>query len=70
MGLLSTLLVIVLIFYAFSMVVKLIFRHKIKKLERQMGTDEPDETPKDSEKARQLHVDPNIGEYTDFEEIE
>ena len=70
MGLLSTLLVIVLIFYAFSMVVKLVFRHKIKKLERQMGTDEPDETPTDNEKARQLHVDPNIGEYTDFEEIE
>lgn len=69
MGLLSTLLVIVLIFYAFSMVVKLIFKHKIKKLERQIKADEPDETSPVSDKARP-HVDPNIGEYTDFEEIE
>lgn len=70
MGLLSTLLVIVLIFYAFSMVVKLVFRHKIKKLERQMGANEPDETLKENSKPRQPHVDPRIGEYTDFEEIE
>ena len=66
-GLLSILLIIVLFFYAYSMIIKLIFRHKMKKLEKEMhenGFDEP------KEKEQKIHVDPNIGEYTDFEEIE
>ena len=66
-GLLSILLIIVLFFYAYSLIIKLIFRHKIKKIEKEMhnnGFDEP------KEKEQKIHVDPNIGEYTDFEEIE
>ncbi len=66
-GLLSILLVIVLFFYAYSMIIKLIFRHKMKKIEKEMrenGFEEP------KEKEQKIHVDPNIGEYTDFEEIE
>lgn len=66
-GLLSILLIIVLFFYAYSLIIKLIFRHKMKKIEKEMhnnGFDEP------KEKEQKIHVDPNIGEYTDFEEIE
>ena len=70
MGLLSTLLVIVLFFYAFSMVIKLIFRHKIKKIEHQMGAESQDETSTANDEARNPHIKPNIGEYTDFEEVE
>ena len=66
-GLLSILLIIVLFFYAYSLIIKLIFRHKMKKIEKEMhnnGFEEP------KEKEQKIHVDPNIGEYTDFEEIE
>lgn len=66
-GLLTFLFIVVVVFYAFSMIIKLIFRHKMKKLEKEMhenGFDEP------KEKEQKIHVDPNIGEYTDFEEIE
>ena len=66
-GLLSILLIIVLFFYAYSIIIKLIFRHKMKKIEKEMhknGFEEP------KEKEQKIHVDPNIGEYTDFEEIE
>ena len=59
-----------MIFYVFSMIIKLIFKRKLKKLQQQMeqySQNEP-ETPSDEDKNP--HVDPNIGEYTDFEEIE
>lgn len=39
----------------------------MKKIEKEMhknGFEEP------KEKEQKIHVDPNIGEYTDFEEIE
>ena len=39
----------------------------MRKLEKQMhenGFDEPQQN------EQKIHVDPNIGEYTDFEEIE
>lgn len=70
MGLLSSLLIIVLIFYAFSMIIKLIFNHKIKKLNRQMQQDFQDESQETYKSQTDHHIDPNIGEYTDFEEIE
>lgn len=69
MGLLSTLLVIVLVFYAFSMIVKLIFNRKIKKVSRQMEQAFTDNSQA-SQEQRNPRIDPNIGEYTEFEEIE
>ena len=70
MGLLRTLLIIVLFFYAFSMIIRLIFNHKMRKLNRKMqhqAEEEMQETPK---KPQNPHIDPNLGEYTDFEEVE
>lgn len=66
-GLLSILLIIVLFFYAYSLIIKLIFRHKMKKIEKEMHKNGFEEL---KEKEQKIHVDPNIGEYTDFEEIE
>ena len=59
-----------LIFYAFSMIVKLVFRRKVRKLEKQMNQFTQDENKQESNESKSPHVDPNIGEYTDFEEIE
>ena len=70
MGLLRTFLIIILIFYVFSIVIKLVFKWKMKKLERQMKAYDQDKTPSSNDETRNPHVDPNIGEYTDFEEIE
>ena len=71
MGLFRTLLIIILMFYAFSMIIRLVFKRKMKKLEQQMKAYGQDETPSSSsDEARNPHVDPNIGEYTDFEEVE
>ena len=68
--LLRILFTIILIFYAFSMIIKLIFRRKLKKLQQQaeqfsQAKDEPL-----SNETTKAHIDPNIGEYTDFEEID
>ena len=70
MGLLNTLLIIVLFFYAFSVIVRLLFKHKIKKLQRQMENFGQEETPFTNDEAKNPHIDPSIGEYTDFEEVE
>ena len=70
MGLLSTLLVIVLVFYAFSMIVKLIFNRKIKKVSHQMEQAFTDNNQASLQKQKNPRIDPNIGEYTDFEEVE
>lgn len=59
----------VLIFYAFSMLIKLLFRRKMRKLEKQMKQFSQEDTHTDPNEAKNPHVDPNIGEYTDFEEI-
>ena len=67
---LRILLIIVLFFYAFSMLVKLIFNHKIRKLNREMNRQAKDEMQEASKKTQNPHIDPNIGEYTDFEEVE
>ena len=69
-AILRLLLIIVLFFYAFSMLVKLIFNHKIRKLNREMNQQAEDEMQETSKKAQNPHVNPNLGEYTDFEEVE
>ena len=71
MGLIRILLIIIFFFYAFELIVKWIFRRKMKKLQQRMddvmqqGTQS---TPSNEDKNP--HIDPSIGEYTDFEEVE
>lgn len=64
------LLVAILVFYAFNMIIKLIFRRKMKKLQQQMGQFTENGSVSPLEEEQKPHVDPNIGEYTDFEEID
>jgi hypothetical protein len=64
------LIVIALIFYAFSLIVKLIFNHKIKRLKRQAEAFTQNDAQQNTDEAKNPHIDPNIGEYTDFEEVE
>ena len=70
-GFLKILLISVLVFYAFSLIIKLVFRRKLRKLQEQMeqqfGQDDLQTEVEDSKKP---HIDPSIGEYTDFEEVE
>lgn len=70
MGLLNILLIILLVFYAFSLIVKLIFNRKIKKMNRQMEQTFTDNGQVPSQEQKNPRINPNIGEYTDFEEIE
>ena len=70
MAFVKILLYAVLIFYIISMVINLIFKHKIRKLERQMQEYSAEESHDKQKERNTPHVDPNIGEYTDFEEIE
>ena len=63
------LLTAVLFFYAFSLIIKLIFRRKMRKLEKQMKQFSQEDTQTGTNESKNPHVDPNIGEYTDFEEI-
>lgn len=63
------LLTAVLIFYAFSVITRLVFKRKLKKLQQQMEQSSPNETEPKTDESKAPHVDPNIGEYTDFEEI-
>ena len=67
---LRILLIAVLFFYAFSMIIKLIFKRKMKKLQQQMEQFSQSGTATQSDESSKPHVDPSIGEYTDFEEIE
>ena len=66
---LRILLTAVLFFYAFSMLIKLIFRRKMRKLEKQMKQTSQEDTQTGTHESKKPHVDPNIGEYTDFEEV-
>ena len=66
---LKIILYAVLIFYVTSMVIRLIFKHKLRKLEHQMKQ-ETIEDEQESQQNQKPHIDPNIGEYTDFEEVE
>ena len=67
---LSILLIIVLIFYVFSMFIKLIFNRKIKRLNREMEQYSQSEAPDNDSGQKNPRINPNIGEYTDFEEVE
>ena len=69
-SILRILLGVVLFFYAFSMLVKLIFARKIRKLNREMNQQAEDEMQGAPKKSQNPHVNPNLGEYTDFEEVE
>lgn len=68
-GFLKIILYAVLLFYAFSMLIKLIFRIKMRKMEKQMNQFTQEDTQTGTNESKNPHVDPNIGEYTDFEEI-
>ena len=64
------LLVSVLIFYIFSLIIKWIFRRKMRKLQEQMEQFGQNGNQSERDETKNPHVDPNIGEYTDFEEVE
>ena len=64
------LLVAVFIFYLFSIIIKWIFRRKMIKLQEQMEQFGQNNTQTEKDEDKNPHVDPSIGEYTDFEEIE
>ena len=71
MSFLRIILFAALIFYAFSSLVRLIFRRRMRKLQEQMEQFSQGETEAPSNNEdKNPHVDPNIGEYTDFEEVE
>ena len=69
MGFFKVLIVTALIFYAFSLIIKKIFDRRMNKLKRQMQEQFSPEEPSPTKERTNPHVDPNIGEYTDFEEI-
>ena len=60
----------VLIFYIFYLIIKWIFRRKMRKIEEQLEQFGQNGTNSEEEKTQNPRIDPNIGEYTDFEEIE
>ena len=67
------LLLAVLIFYIFTIIIKWIFRRKVRKFEEQLeqfGQNNQNETQRGNETPKNPRIDPNIGEYTDFEEVE
>lgn len=70
MAALRFILLAALIFYAFSSLVRLIFRRRMRKLQEQMEQFSQGDTQTPSNEDKNPHIDPNIGEYTDFEEVE
>lgn len=60
----------VLIFYIFNMMIKLIFRRKIRKLGETMEHAFQEEIEPQTNEQQKPHIDPKIGEFTDFEEVE
>lgn len=69
-GFWKILLTAVLIFYAFNMIINLIFRRKARKLQRQIEGSLNNDHVLQTDDETKPHVDPNIGEYTDYEEVE
>ena len=69
-GFWKILLTAVLVFYAFDMIIKLIFKRKARKLQQQMEESLDSDCISQTEDEAKPHVDPNIGEYTDYEEVE
>ena len=70
MILFSILLIIVLGFYVFSLIIKKIFDRRIKRLNEQMEQFAQNEPQDEPNSPKGPHIDPNIGEYADFEEVE
>lgn len=70
MAFLRIILFAALIFYAFSWLARLIFRRKMRKLQDQMEQFSQGEAKTPPNEDKNPHIDPNIGEYTDFEEVE
>lgn len=64
------LLIAVLIFYVFYLIIKLVFRRKMRKLEEQLEQFGQEKTNTEAETPKNPRINPNIGEYTDFEEVE
>ena len=56
------LLVAVLIFYIFSMIIKWIFRRKMRKFQEQMEQFGQNDVQTEKDEEKNPHVDPNIGE--------
>lgn len=72
MTFLKIILIAALVFYIFVLIIKWVFRRKMRKLEEQLnqfGQNRQNTTPPKNEAPKNPRVDPNIGEYTDFEEI-
>lgn len=69
---LKILLTVILFFYAFEMIIKWIFKRKMKKLQQRMDDVMQQENQEDTKSngEKMPHIDPGIGEYTEFEEIE
>ncbi len=60
----------VLLFYIFDLIIRAIFKRKMRKLEKKTQQEsQRDQTASDESQAKP-HLGPNIGEYTDFEEVE
>ena len=70
MAALRFILLAALIFYAFSSLVRLIVRRRMRKLQEQMEQFSQGDTQTPSNEDKNPHIYPNIGEYTDFEEVE
>ena len=70
MVLISILLIIVLGFYVFSLIIKKIFDRRIKRLNEQMEQFAQNGPSDETNNQKNPRINPNIGEYTDFEEVE
>ena len=75
MAFLKIILIAALVFYLFALIISWIFRRKMRKLQEQlnqfgqnMHNGQSQAPPKD-ESPKNPRINPNIGEYTDFEEI-
>ena len=64
------LLIAVLIFYVFYLIINWVFRRKMRKFEEQLEQFGQNGTTTEEEKTKNPRINPNIGEYTDFEEVE
>ena len=64
------LLIAVLVFYVFYLIIKWVFRRKMRKFEEQLEQFGQEKTNAETETPKNPRINPNIGEYTDFEEVE
>lgn len=75
-GLFTFLSIVIIVFCAFHLVINLIFKHKIRKLNKEFKQETFDkqqfeqQRQKGDTRKKKPRVDPKIGDYTDFEEID